>query len=782
MADNLDNNIFDNLGEQGAQGVQGMQGIQGIHGMQGMQGTQGIQGLQGIQGIQGRSGSRGAVGPQGAQGAQGMQGGVGAQGEKGYRGATGSKGETGLKGFQGAQGDKGETGAQGMRGCEGAQGAAGSKGVTGPQGARGETGAQGARGVSGADGAQGARGANGAQGARGEKGLDGAQGARGEDGAQGEKGEKGFDGARGERGDKGAQGARGEKGDPGEKGADGFQGATGAQGDKGAQGMRGCEGAQGAVGSKGVTGPQGARGETGAQGTRGCDGAQGARGTKGVTGPQGVRGENGAQGARGAVGADGAQGARGIKGAQGARGEYGYQGDDGEVGYQGITGEDGAIWDDGIRLNGYNTHLFVYSYETRKFKPVGDDVAPDGQHNRLYIRNGASIKIWLDRNAYNLISENGEIVIDSTVNGEAVETNYKAYYANSTPIVSKINPDRDLNGVIEFTFRDGGWYYSGGLMSSGSGGAQGGVYAGGKDIYVRTGIDESLIDTSLDNEIESCVTVGNINAGDKIPAGSSLSDILEQILIKEFQAATEVPTSVLAVSPLRESYSVGEVLPTLNMGHTYTDGKFKPSEGYPVTKFIQHNGSSRINAGCPEGETTYKYDGAIITVNEGRYADSTPLTEGTHTFSCQTDYESNAVVAKTNMNHSSTAKINAGKTAVSNKTFNVYYNVYVKESIENLPNDYTILMTESNRHALTSNTILYDVEYNIQPISYMVIIIPTVKDYSIYNSLGRVATSEFKANHVGTVADEFGVEYNIYYKRNLSTQVSTYQWLTFENA
>ena len=765
MADNLDNNIVDNIG---------------------LQGEEGYQGVQGMQGAQGRKGTRGAIGAQGAQGDQGMQGGVGAQGEKGFRGATGFKGETGAKGFQGAQGDKGAQGLQGTRGCDGAQGAAGSKGVTGPQGARGADGAQGARGASGADGAQGARGLDGVQGARGEKGKDGAQGARGEAGAQGEKGENGFDGAKGERGDKGAQGARGEKGDPGEKGEKGFQGATGAQGDKGAQGTRGCDGAQGAAGSKGITGPQGAKGDDGAQGTRGCEGAQGAKGTKGATGPQGARGENGAQGAQGARGSDGAQGARGAKGAQGARGEYGYQGDDGEIGYQGITGDEGAIWDDGIRLNGYNTHLFVYNYETRKFKPVGDDVMPDGQHNYLYIRNGATIKIWLDRNAYSLISENGEIVIDNIVNGEEIETNYKAYYANNTSIVSKINPERDLNGVIEFTFKDSGnakgWYYSGGLLSSGSGGAQGVLYSGGKDINVRTGADESLIDTSLDNEIESCVTVGNVNAGDKIPAGSSLSEILEQILIKEFQAATEVPTSVLTVSPLKDSYSVGETLPTLNIGHNYADGKFKPSDGYPMTKFIQYNGSSKINAGCTEGETTYKYDGAVITLNEGLYTNSTPLTEGTHVFSCQTDYGSNTVIAKTNMNHDSTAKINAGKTAVSSKAFNVYYNVYVKESIENLPNDFRTLMTESNRHAITSNTVLYDVEYNIQPINYMVIIIPTVKDYIIYNSLGSVATSEYKANHVGTVMDNYGVEYNIYYKRNLSTLVSTYKWLTFENA
>ena len=747
MTDNLDNNMADNLGEQGAQGVQGIQGIQG---MQGAQGDEGPQGIQGIQGAQGRKGNRGATGPQGAQGDPGIQGGVGSQGAKGIRGATGEKGESGIEGFQGTKGDKG---VQGMRG------------------AKGDTGVQGEKGINGIQGVKGIKGDDGAQGAKGDRGLNGFQGEKGIAGAQGAKGERGTDGA---------QGARGEAGNPGEKGADGYQGATGAQGNKGAQGTRGCDGAQGSAGSKGTTGPQGAKGEAGMQGTRGCEGVQGAKGTKGVTGPQGARGENGAQGARGVGGNVGAQGERGPKGAQGARGEYGYQGDDGEVGYQGITGEDGAIWDDGIRLNGYNTHLFVYSIQDSKFKPVGDDVSPDGQHNYLYIRNGASIKIWLDTNAYNLIRENGEIVIDTVINGEQVETNYKAYYANNISIVGKINPERDLNGVIEFTFRNNGWYYSGGLLSTG--GAQGGDYVGGKDIAIRPTLDDSLIDTSLDNEIEASVTVGNINAGDKIPAGSSLSEILEQILIKEFQAATEVPTSVLRVSPLAESYSVGDILPTLNIGHTYTDGKFKPSDGYPTAKFIEYNGSSKINAGCNEGATTYKYDGNVITLNNGQYTDNTPLTEGSHVFTCQTAYGASTVVAKTNLNHNSTTKINAGNTAVSSKTFNVYYNVYIKENIANLPSDYTTLMTAANRHAITSNEVLHDVEYNIQPVSNMVIIIPTVKDFVIYNTLGSLATSEFKVNHAGTVTDGNGVVYNVYYKTNLSTLVSTYKWLTFENA
>ena len=168
----------------------------------------------------------------------------------------------------------------------------------------------------------------------------------------------------------------------------------------------------------------------------------------------------GAQGAAGQRGAAGAQGAQGPKGAQGARGEYGYNGDDGEIGYQGITGDEGAIWHDGIRLNGYNTHLFVYDQTTQEFMPVG------GQNNILRIEDGTTIRVWLDRDAYNSIyNNNSKIVIQELSGGAMVTTNYPAYYSENIYITDRIKPDVDLNGIVDFTFVDGSWYYSGGLIS-----------------------------------------------------------------------------------------------------------------------------------------------------------------------------------------------------------------------------------------------------------------------------------------------------------------------------
>lgn len=627
----------------------------------------------------------------------------------------------------------------------------------GEQGAQGERGIQGETGYQGEDGYQGYQGTQGAQGPRGTRGVTGPQGTKGATGIQGASGEKGTDGAQGARGCDGAQGAKGVKGAPGPQGE---------RGENGAQGARGCDGVQGNRGVKGAPGPQGERGDIGVQGPRGCDGIQGNRGLKGAPGPQGERGPAGDSGTRGAQGTQGAQGPKGYKGVQGAKGTMGYQGDDGEIGIQGLTGENGAIWLDGIRLNGYNTHLF--KYQDNKFVPV---------HPNDYLRleDGATIKIWVNEAAYNAIKVNNEIVIDKVVNGEYISTNYKAYYVNGTYIASKINPEIDLNGIIEFTFNNNAWYYNGGLLSvSGEG-----SYGGGKDIAIVSGESESLIDISTDNEIEASVAVGNIAVGDKIPAGSSLSDILTQILVKEYQPATDKPTSVITVSPLSNTYSVGDVLPTLNIGHTYTDGHFKPSTGYPVDKFIEYNGSNPLNAGCAEGTTTYKYGNTVI--GGGEYINTTPLTEGEHSFSCQTNYGASTVVAKTNLNHDSNVRINSGVTTTSTKTFNVWYNVYVVNNVVSLPDDYRTLMVEGNRTVMSSNTVLVDVEYGIESGRSMVIIIPTVKDFTIANILGSEASSEFKANHPGTVSDDNNVLYNIYYKTNASTHTSIYKLLTFMN-
>lgn len=273
----------------------------------------------------------------------------------------------------------------------------------------------------------------------------------------------------GAQGDEGTQGPKGRTGAQGAQGPQGDIGPQGAQGPQGPQGTRGCKGSDGSDGARGVQGTQGVRGEIGAQGARGCSGSQGSAGMRGKEGAQGTRGEVGAQGPRGEAGA---QGPRGAVGPKGPKGYMGYQGPGGDVGIQGLEGAEGAVWDDGIRLNGYNTHFYVYN-GSNKFVPA-DEFPNQQENNILSIKNGATIKLWIDHDGFNFINNNnGRIKVDNYDNGQVTLSQYIAYYAGTTLLTTKIG-EADFNGVIELTFRDdvndardGAWYYTGGLISAG---------------------------------------------------------------------------------------------------------------------------------------------------------------------------------------------------------------------------------------------------------------------------------------------------------------------------
>ena len=594
-----DNNTLDN---ELIYGIQGEQGDQGERGPRGEQGEEGAQGPKGLRGAQGPQGPQGEPGYQGYQGYQGVQGQRGIKGMNGAIGAQGAQGSQGLRGATGAQGTRGAKGMDGAQGVQGLTGATGSRGPAGAQGMKGETGITGAQGVTGDAGSQGPRGA---QGEPGSDGIDGIQGTQGGPGKKGPKGPLGLQGTQGPQGDVGLQGLQGERGAQGEngpKGPSGVQGSRGPKGDQGAQGTRGCDGPQGTTGGKGLQGAQGTRGEAGAQGTRGCDGAQGAPGMRGVTGRQGLRGEPGAQGTRGPAGKQGAQGATGPKGKSGV---MGYQGPAGDVGIQGVQGEEGAVWHDGIRLTGYNTHFFVYD-GSGKFVPVYE--TPDTrEHNLLYIKNGAVIKIWIDRTSFNFINDNGgRIKIDTYTPGQTTETGtltqFIAYYAGTTLLTQKITED-DFNGVIELTFkddvedvRDGAWYYSGGLIGAGGGGGGGSV-------------TENIINVSG-------VNIGGYNNGYSIPAGTEFETIFRTMLSKSIDVVAVSPKASKNVTGAPgDTVEVGSRL-SFTMAMNYTDGYFQSSDKdlYTDAEFNRLNGTTtgKLNAGCERGADTFKLNGTTI--------------------------------------------------------------------------------------------------------------------------------------------------------------------------
>jgi hypothetical protein len=97
-----------------------------------------------------------------------------------------------------------------------------------------------------------------------------------------------------------------------------------------------------AIGPMGPTGPIGPTGLQGPTGLVGPTGAQGVTGIAGITGTTGSVGPTGAQGVTGVTGAQGITGIAGVTGATGSVGPTGAQGVTGVTGIQGVTGPSGA--------------------------------------------------------------------------------------------------------------------------------------------------------------------------------------------------------------------------------------------------------------------------------------------------------------------------------------------------------------------------------------------------------------------------------------------------------
>lgn len=410
-------------------------------------------------------------------------------------------------------------------------------------------------------------------------------------GIQGEQGDQGERGPRGETGEPGIQGPKGFRGIQGPQGPQGSLGYQGYQGAQGVQGTRGCVGPQGVTGGKGVQGAQGIRGEVGPQGTRGCEGTQGPTGSKGVQGVQGTRGEPGIQGPRGMAGKQGAQGPTGSKG---RNGYMGYQGPSGDVGVQGVQGKEGAVWYDGIRLNGYNTHLFVFN-GTDKFVPT-EESPNTSENNLLNIKNGATIKLWIDGEALAFLnSNNGRVKIDNYHEGQTTPedgelTQFFAYFSGTTLITEKID-ENDLDCVIELTYRDdfddesaGAWYYTGGSI----GGASDAVIT--QPIRV-TGVN-----------------IGQFNDGDTVPTGTTMQEMFEKLLVKEIDVTAINPVATLK---LRANDRYINNNGNIEIGSSvdvvaeigYRDGRFVGMEGYTYS----------ADANCEQTGNQVKVNGEIIS-------------------------------------------------------------------------------------------------------------------------------------------------------------------------
>lgn len=478
-------------------------------------------------------------------------------------------------------------------------------------------------------------------------------------GIQGEQGDQGERGPRGETGEPGIQGPKGFRGIQGPQGPQGSPGYQGYQGAQGVQGTRGCVGPQGVTGGKGVQGAQGIRGEVGPQGTRGCEGTQGPTGSKGVQGVQGTRGEPGIQGPRGMAGKQGAQGPTGSKG---RNGYMGYQGPSGDVGVQGVQGKEGAVWYDGIRLNGYNTHLFVFN-GTDKFVPT-EESPNTSENNLLNIKNGATIKLWIDGEALAFLnSNNGRVKIDNYHEGQTTPedgelTQFFAYFSGTTLITEKID-ENDLDCVIELTYRDdfddesaGAWYYTGGSI----GGASDAVIT--QPIRV-TGVN-----------------IGQFNDGDTVPTGTTMQEMFEKLLTKDVDVTPKNPKITFNMSDSTVTYEYGSAVSKTMSVSNYIDGYFESSDktAYPDATFNTNNNTTngKLDAGCAKGTETY-------SATSGTVSSATWSIDHIHanvTLTATVPYAESTVTAKTLTNQNSTQKVAAGSLTPA-KTINCKYRIYV---------------------------------------------------------------------------------------------------------
>ena len=579
------------------------------------------------------------------------------------------------------------------------------------------------------------------------------------------------------------------------QGITGSQGVQGVQGSIGIQGLRGAQGAQGFTGANGIQGVQGVQGSVGFQGLRGCDGLQGVPGHNGAMGAQGITGRSGAQGLRGAQGLTGIQGVQGVQGTTGSPGYMGYVGANGEVGIQGLQGAKGHIWVDGVSLDGYNTHLF--HLVNNKLTSV--------DNTKLTLNNGAKISVWLNQDVYNyILNNNNSITVDNNVfmtvdNVDTLEVNEvtsNVYYSDNIFLTDIINIEKDLNTIINLTYYNNTWYYSGGLIGSTNDGIE---YVAGKDIDID--VTTNTIDIALDKNITTNIKVGFLEANQTLTAGMSLSQILERIMIKEIGAKITKPQVTISTT-VNNNREVGTALGTVTFDVNYTDGYYSSADTsiYTATQFNQQNNTTngKLLAGCAEGDYTLYYNinnivGNIVGQNINSYTDNEIKMEPVvYKFSLKQEYDESMVnTVKTNIGNNTDVNIPSG-TANSNELgIKFYYTtnvIHLDNVVWNTRNNqlelnevvYTpsvelanAMLIENGGEFLTSNTQNINNEYIIAPRSSLAIIIPKDMTFSTYSTADTTQTNIFANFRKYAVFNNINVEYDVYILSNNSVSGTT---------
>lgn len=271
--------------------------------------------------------------------------------------------------------------------------------------------------------------------------------------------------------------------------------------------------------------------------------------------------------------------------------------------------------------------------------------------------------------------------------------------------------------------------------------------------------NDGALTTYLDQAITADVPLGNLAAGSTIPAGYSLSQILQMLIEKEFTSVTKTNPSISATGLSNGKFSGGYVEVGMTIGNvstqvSFTDGNFQPGSDWNATakaKWTQYNGSNPKPAGCTatENSVTVKNTSYGINLTNQPYDSSITIAlgtaiEGTQTFTVTGGHSASTAVLKSSKNNTITTggiSIAAGtqSTSLTVKAAKKYFANVITESqysafngnledmVNQLPDTWD---TSGNRTTTKGKT------FTLRPTEVLVVIIPDNHSFTIKNALG----------------------------------------------
>lgn len=271
--------------------------------------------------------------------------------------------------------------------------------------------------------------------------------------------------------------------------------------------------------------------------------------------------------------------------------------------------------------------------------------------------------------------------------------------------------------------------------------------------------NDGALTTYLDQAITADVALGNLAAGSTIPAGYSLSQILQMLVEKEFTSVTKTNPSISATGLSNGKFSDGYVEVGVTIGDvstqvSFTDGNFKPGNDWNTTataKWTQYNGSNPKPAGCTATENSVTVKNKTYSVNLTNQPYGSPITfplgtavEGEQTFTVTGGHSASTAVLKSSKNNTITTGNISIAAGTKEKTLTVkaakkYFAKVITESeylefngnlddmVNHLPDTWDIA---DNRTTTKGKT------FTLHPTEVLVVIIPDTRSFTIKNALG----------------------------------------------